>query len=334
MSCWVVRGFDRLELKQEMSEGFSSLNQSEESSKPVSAGNAVPLREPNDIRFIRTCLHRWPFKRGKGVLLRLFEPRLRKRDFLIEIEPGVLIPGELDDWMVLSFFTDAQQNLPLQLSRSLIRPGDTLIDVGANTGLWALGAAVRIGPAGTVHAFEPVPDNFLRLTRNLTLNSFANVICQQLALADKCGHTVFYAATAGNSGIGSLEKRAEGDRPIEIEMTTVDDYCASHNISRVDLMKVDVEGAELLVFRGAERLLSSNEAPIIMFETDEVLTARFGSSSTLIKTLLQQYGYAFYRYTRERLEPVAVNELHQKQEDLFALKPFQIERHQLLQRLC
>lgn len=317
-----------------MNEGFSSLNQSEESSASLLPGSALSLREPQDIRFIRTCLHRWPFKRGKGVLLRLFGPRLRKRDFLIEIEPGVLIPGELDDWMVLSFFTDAQRNLPLQLSHSLIRPGDTLIDVGANTGLWALGAAVRVGPAGAVHAFEPVPDNFVRLTRNLTLNGFANVVCRQLALADKCGHTVFYAATADNSGIGSLEKRGEADRPIEIEMTTVDDYCAGQAISRVDLMKVDVEGAELLVFRGAERLLSSTEAPIIMFETDEALTARFGSSSTLIKKLLQQYGYDFYRYTGERLEAVALNEVHHKQEDLFALKPFQIERHKLLQRLC
>lgn len=317
-----------------MSEGSSSLNQSEQESTPLSAADPSTLREPNDIRFIRKCLHRWPFKRGKGVLLLLFGPRLRRRDFLIEIEPGVLIPGELDDWMVLSFFADAQRNLPLQLSRSLIRPGDTLIDVGANTGLWALGAAVRVGPVGTVHAFEPVPDNFERLTRNLALNGLANVICQKLALADRSGHTVFYAATDENSGIGSLTKRGEADRLIEIEMTTVDEYCAAQSISQVDLMKVDVEGAELLVFRGAERLLSSKEAPIIMFETDEVLTARFGSSSILIKTLLQQYGYGFYRYTGDRLEAVAVNEPHHKQEDLFALKPFQFERHQILQRLC
>lgn len=317
-----------------MSEGFSSLNQSEEGSAPLSAGRASTLREPNDIRFIRTCLQRWPFKRGKGVLLRLFGPRLQRRDFLIEIEPGVLIPGELDDWMVLSFFADAQRDLPLQLSRSLIRPGDTLIDVGANTGLWALGAALRVGPAGTVHAFEPVPDNFVRLTRNLALNGFTNVISQKLALAEKSGHTVFYAATDDNSGVGSLTKRGEADRPIEIEMTAVDEYCAAQSISHVDLMKVDVEGAELLVFSGAERLLSSNEAPIIMFETDEVLTASFGSSSTRIKTLLQRYGYACYRYTGDRLEAVAVTELHHQQEDLFALKPFQIERHYLLQKLC
>ena len=320
-----------LRVSKQTTEDFPGLNQSQKNLSHSAV--KTNLREPNDIRLIRTCLSRWPFKRGKGILMRLFGPRLRRRDFLIEIEPGVLIPGELDDWMVLSFFADARHNLPLQLSRSLTHQGDTVMDVGANTGLWALGAAVRVGPLGTVHAFEPVPTNFDRLTRNLKLNGFTNVTCQKFALSDNCGHTVFYAATDNNSGVGSLTPSGETDRPIEIEMTTVDDYCERHAITRVDLMKVDVEGAELLVFRGAERLLTSKEAPIIMFETDEVLTGRFESSSTIIKMLLHQYDYDFFRYTGKRLEAVAVNELHHKQEDLFALKPFHIECHQLLKEL-
>ena len=290
-------------------------------------------REPIDIRWIRTCLNRWPFKRGKGILLQLFAPRLQRHDFLIEIEPGVLIPGELDDWMVLSFFADGSKNLPLQLSRSLIRPGDTVVDVGANTGLWALGAALRVGPAGVVHAFEPVPENFDRLIRNLKLNGFENVTCQKLALSDKCGQTVFYTAPDNNSGLGSLTKREEADRQIEIEMTTIDDYCAKHAIRRIDLMKVDVEGAELMVFRGGQGLLAAAEAPIIMFETDEVLTARFQSSSMVIKSLLKQYGYDFFRYKGNALEAVAVDELHHKQEDLFAFKPRHFQDHQSLRPL-
>jgi FkbM family methyltransferase len=290
--------------------------------------------EPNDIRWMRTCLNRWPFKHGKGILLQLFQPRLRERDFLFQIEPGVLIPAELDDWMVLSFFTDGcQHNLPLQLSRSLIRPGDTVVDIGANVGLWVMGAARRAGPEGDVHAFEPVPENFARLTRNLTLNGLDQVTCRQLALSDKCGHAVFYAATGNNSGLGSLTQRKKDDRPMETEVTTLDDYCEKHAIHRIDLMKVDVEGAELFVFRGTRRLLASMEAPIIMFETDETLTARFGTSSTGIKALLQEHGYDFFRYDGKELEPVAVNESHQKQEDLFALKPFHFERHPLLQSL-
>jgi FkbM family methyltransferase len=297
--------------------------------------NGAELREPNDIRWIRTCLNRWPLRRGKGVLLRLFRGRLRDRDFLIEIEPGVLIPAELDDWMVLSSFADGcQHNLPLQLSRSLIRPGDTLIDVGANIGLWLMGAAKHAGPQGNVHAFEPVPENFVRLTRNLALNDLHQVICQQLALSDKSGQALFYSATDGNSGLGSLTERERASRPTEIRVITLDDYCERQAIRRVDLMKVDVEGAELLVFRGATRLLTSTEAPIIMFETDETLTAHFASSSSSIKAFLHQHGYDFFRYDGRKLEPVAVEESHHKQEDLFALKPSHFERHQLLTSLC
>lgn len=116
-------------------------------------------------------------------------------------------------------------------------------------------------------------------------------------------------------------------------MTTIDDYCAKHAIRRIDLMKVDVEGAELMVFRGGQRLLAATEAPIIMFETDELLTARFQSSSMVIKSILNQYGYDFFRYKGNALEAVAVDELHHKQEDLFAFKPRHFQHHQVLRPL-
>ena len=253
---------------------------------------------------------------------------------MIEIEPGILIPPELDDWMVLSFFTDGcQRNPPFRLSRSLIRAGDTLIDIGANVGLWAMGAARRVGPEGSVHAFEPVPKNFARLTRNLAINGLTQVKSSQIALSEKCGHTLFYTATDNNSGLGSLTQRDEATRPIEIEMTTIDDYCHRLSLPRIDLMKVDVEGAEELVFRGAERLLSSPEAPIILFETDEMLTGRFLSSSKSVKANLARNGYDFFRYDGKKLEAVSPDELHHTQEDLFALKPFHFEKYVLLRGL-
>lgn len=295
--------------------------------------SAIP-QEPTDIRWMRNCLTHWPFRHGKGVLLRFFKPRLRRRDFLIEIEPGILIPPELDDWIVLSYFTNGcEHNPPFQLSRALIRPGDTLMDVGANIGLWAMGAARRVGPEGSVHAFEPVPNNFLRMERNLVLNGLKQVTSRQIALSDTVGHTVFYAATADNSGVGSLSQGDNASRPIEIDMTTIDNYCETNSIPCVDLIKVDVEGAEQLVFRGASRLLASAEAPVIMFETDEKLTGRFGSSSSSIKAALAAHGYSFYRYGGKKLEQVLVEETHHEQEDLFAFKPFHFEKYPLLRKL-
>ena len=295
--------------------------------------SAIP-QEPTEIRWMRNCLTHWPFRHGKGVLLRVFEPRLRRRDFLIEIEPGILIPPELDDWIVLSYFTNGcEHNPPFQLSRALIRRDDTLMDVGANIGLWAMGAALRVGPAGSVHAFEPVPNNFIRMERNLALNGLKQVTSRQLALSDDVGHTVFYAATADNSGIGSLTQGDNANRPIEIDMTTIDNYCETNSIPHVDLIKVDVEGAEQLVFRGARRLLASPEAPVIMFETDETLTGRFGSSSRSVKADLAEHGYSFFRYDGKKLEQVLVEEAHHDQEDLFAFKPFHFEKHPLLRKL-
>jgi FkbM family methyltransferase len=267
------------------------------------------------------------------VLLRCFAPRLRRRDFLIEIEPGILIPPELDDWIVQSFFTNGcEHNFPFQLSRSLIRQGDTVMDVGANIGLWAMGAALRVGPEGSVHAFEPVPVIFARLIRNLELNGLKQVISRQLALSDTCGQTVFYAAK-GNSAVGSLTQSDSADQPIQIEMTTIDDYCENYSIPRVDVLKVDVEGAEQLVFRGAPRLLAADESPVIMFETDEHLTSRFSASSRSIKAGLAEHGYYFFRYDGEKLEKVLVEEPHINQEDLFALKPFHFEKYPLLNSL-
>lgn len=286
--------------------------------------------EPSDIRWVRKCLRNWPFRRGRGVLMRLFQPRLRNRDFLIEVERGILIPAKLDDWMVYwCFMCEHERDQSFQLSLSLISLGDTVLDVGANIGLWVMGAARRAGRAADVHAFEPVAENYARLTSNLLLNGLNRVQCKQLALSDNSGNTVVYAMSCGNSGAASLVRREGLDLPMQAVQTTLDRYCEEKAIRCVDFMKVDVEGAEILVFRGASRLLASAQAPAIMFEVDETLAASFDSSSVTVKALLRQYGYDIFRYNKRKLEFVEVEQIH-KHDDLFAFKPAHFERHSTL----
>jgi FkbM family methyltransferase len=267
--------------------------------------------------------------------MRLLRPLLRNRDFLMQVEPGVLVPAHLDDYMIYWCFVHGYERDPaVRLSRALIHKGDTLVDVGANIGLWAMGAARCAGQEGRLHAFEPVPENFTRLIANLTLNGFDlnQVRCSQLSLSDHSGRTIFYAATNGNSGMGALAERDGVNRPIETTLIALDNYCQEHSVSRVDFMKVDVEGAELMVLRGARSLLVSAEGPAIMFEASESQAASFGSSSSAVKALLAENGYDIFRYDGRRLEHVEVNQKH-RHEDLFAFKPDHFRRHRVLREL-
>jgi FkbM family methyltransferase len=253
----------------------------------------------------------------------------------MQVEPGIQVPANLDDYVLYGCFVHGYDKEPaVQLSRALIRKGDTVVDVGANVGLWVMGAARQAGLEGSVHAFEPVPDNFERLVANLSLNGFDvnRIRCQQRSLSDRSGRATFYAATNGNSGMGALAQREGVDRPIETTLLTLDSYCEEQSLTRVDFLKIDVEGAELLVLLGAQLLLASAEAPAIMFEADESLAASFTSSSAAVKALLHNYGYEIFRYHHSRLEQIEINQDH-RHEDLFAFKRYHFSRHPRLKRL-
>lgn len=290
-------------------------------------------REPNDIRLIRICLQRWPLPRGKGILLGLFKKNLSNRQFLFEVEPGIVIPADPSDYIVRHYFADEYQSEPMvQLSRNLICAGDTVFDIGANIGLWTMGTALRAGSKSKIHAFEPFRRNFERLTTNLNLNNLKWVSCEQIAISDFVGTTVFYVPKANNSGLGSLGHRSGIDEWVDVPVTTLDAHCEKHRIRQVHFLKVDVEGAELKVFRGGQQLLADPSGPLIVFEVNEEMACRFGYTVRAIKLALQEYGYEIYRYHNGDLEVISSEEPHQN-EDLFAIKPFHIARHKILRHM-
>jgi FkbM family methyltransferase len=274
---------------------------------------------------MRFTMRHWPLPRGKGVLMRLFRPLLRGREFLMEVEPGIVIPAMLDDYMVYwVFVNDYVGDAVVRLSRSLIRPGATVIDVGANIGLWVMGAAARAGDSGNVHAIEPVPENYTRLCSNLKLNRLEHVQCKQAALSNRRGRVTMFKPRYNNSGHPSLGARQDVDIPVEVPTLTLDDYCAEHGIRHVDLIKVDVEGAELYVLQGGSSLLRTPEAPAILFEVNEDTAARLGSSTAAVKSLLRTFGYKIFSAEGGHLREVAV-ERPEQPGDLFAFKPAHLE---------
>jgi FkbM family methyltransferase len=283
--------------------------------------------EPLDVRLLRRFLRDWPFRRGKEAIMRLARPFLDGRDFLMQIEPGIVAMPDLDDRILHWCFVDGSESWDpvMHLSRAIIRPGDTLLDVGANVGLWVMGAAQRAGGSARVFAFEPVPDNLRRLRRNLALNGLSSVVCEQLALSDRAGSARFFAATNSNSGMGSLAAHDGADQAIDVQITTLDRYCDAVGIDSIAVMKVDVEGAERLVFEGGLRRLARDDGPAIMFEVNEELATLFGSSTASVKQLLGESGYRIFRFDGRVLHEVRMQERHSG-EDLMAFKPIHFAR--------
>ncbi|MGA9836942.1 MAG: FkbM family methyltransferase [Gemmatimonadaceae bacterium] len=141
--------------------------------------------------------------------------------------------------------------------RAVLRPGDTAVDVGANVGAYALLFALWVGQAGHVLAFEPAPEAYAGLRRHLVLNQLdGRVQSIQAAVADAVGKAGF--VSEGSHGTNHLVRRGGGDTQplIEVPTTTIDTVCAAQRL-RPRLIKIDVEGAELAVLRGARQTISA-----------------------------------------------------------------------------
>ncbi|HLM66817.1 MAG TPA: FkbM family methyltransferase, partial [Longimicrobium sp.] len=129
-----------------------------------------------------------------------------------------------------------------------IRPGGTVLDVGANVGYYTLLASVLAGDAGRVHAFEPEPRNAEFLRRHAAINRRANVTVRQAAVSDRAGTARF------DFGSGSGTGRLAHAGAIEVRTLRLDDYCTEHGLAPT-AVKIDVEGAEVAVLEGARGML-------------------------------------------------------------------------------
>ncbi len=214
---------------------------------------------------------------------------------------------------------------PRSKCRGLIRAGDTVVDVGANVGLWALGAARLAGPNGRVVAFEPVPRTHARLIRNVELNNASTVIVEQVALADVSGGVTLYDTSNGNSGGAGMLRRPGADLPFEARTNPLDRYCQTKAIPRIEFLKIDVEGAEPRVLMGAAALLGAEDAPIVMFEVDAATTQGLGHSPQAACGILRDHGYAIYE-PRDRSLYAFSPEAGLEHGDLYALKPVRSSR--------
>ena len=174
----------------------------------------------------------------------------------------------------------------------------TVIDVGAHTGEYAICARAAFGPHAELHCFEPQPETFAMLERRLDDDPRARP--HRLALGAEAGVASLYGA-ASSSAFTSFYDAAFGapghevTRVDEVEVTTLDEVVAELGLGRIDLLKVDVEGHELAVLRGASGLLADGSIEAVQFE--------FGERSLYARTFLRDFfellgsEFRFFRVT-------------------------------------
>jgi FkbM family methyltransferase len=139
-----------------------------------------------------------------------------------------------------------------------LKPGNVFWDVGANIGFFTLLARRLIGEAGEVVAFEPLPENVHQLRHNLELNGFADVRVEEAAVSAESGKQLFSAPMGKRRYAGSLVHTGNGDGSSSIvNVISLDDYLTSARPRAPDIIKLDVEGAEIDAMRGARGLIES-----------------------------------------------------------------------------
>jgi FkbM family methyltransferase len=190
----------------------------------------------------------------------------------------------------------------------MVKKGDIVFDIGANVGWYSMHLAKKVD-CGHIHSFEPIPPTFHQLEQNMWLNKLENISINNLALTDKPQTLSFYfspqfSAAASSRNITGLDDVIE----LKCEASTLDLYVSENNVSRIDFIKCDVEGAEYFVFKGGLHSLQRFK-PIVFTEMLRKWAAKFDYHPNDIIKLFSDLNYScFYSANGQMREITEVSD--------------------------
>ncbi len=184
--------------------------------------------------------------------------------------------------------------------RRFLAEGMVMVDIGAHIGYFTVLAAAAVGATGRVYAFEPSPTSFPLLCRNVHINGFrGRVRPVRKAVLDRSGSVTFSDLRhfQGGSQVGQflsrdqLEELQDEARIVQVECTRLDDYLATQDCTRVDVVKMDVQGAEPFVFRGMTGTLRDNPHIVLIVEFAPACLRGLGHDPQRFLADLEQLGF-------------------------------------------
>lgn len=194
-------------------------------------------------------------------------------------------------------FTGRYEPQETALAKAILKPGMAFVDVGANWGYFTLLAAHRVGPLGRVVSLEPDPRMFAWLRNNLALNGLDHVVTLPVAAAAAEGTTALagYDETSGNFGLSRLSDHPGSGPVFRVASCSLDGLLEGLAWPTVDLLKMDIEGAEGLALAGLERSLTRRRIRRILLELHPAQLAEGGQTAWNAIEPLRRAGYRAWR---------------------------------------
>lgn len=202
----------------------------------------------------------------------------------------------------------------IKMFSNLIRPGMTVIDAGANIGLYSLIAGKLVGSKGKVISFEPSKETFVRFKNNINLNKLSNIIPVNCGLGDNPNEQLVLRQDIGNLDAERYlfpsntppSKKLQNINEINLEeliqVDTLDNYCFNNSIQKVDLMKIDTEGFEYYILKGAKNVLKNNPDLVILMECTSLGTARASTTQDDVFDLLRSFDFKIFYWNEYKNE--------------------------------
>ncbi|HEX3911366.1 MAG TPA: FkbM family methyltransferase [Solirubrobacteraceae bacterium] len=195
---------------------------------------------------------------------------LRHRDMRVLRGPMAGVRINLGGSFLRYLTGDAEPEVQRAL-QELIKPGQTVYDVGANIGFFTILCSRLVGPEGHVYAFEPIPQNLATLRHNVTLNALSNVTIVDKALSSSTGVAQMFVSpwsafhSLNVEGATKQEDHGPDEGEVTVQTVTLDEFVQGEGVRAPDLLKIDVEGAELIVVQGMSQTLRAEE-PLLLVE--------------------------------------------------------------------
>ena len=252
----------------------------------------------NPFTKIRQDIQRtiWPY----GTVAKIFRGYLKGYKFIVSENSG---------WSPILGRWEPESH---RIFARMIKPGQTVFDLGANNGIHSLLFAKLVGNTGKVFAFEPLPENIAEIEKNSTLNGISNIKVVRAAVSDKDGTATFYLGRYNKQGsivgIGS-----QTGQEVEVRLITLKTFIEKEKI-KPDFVKIDIEGAESSALAGFGSLIEQCK-PVFFIELHTP------EQDEKVGKILQQYNYDVYRLTEKSVDNTLGIPFLEKIKDLNRIHP-------------